>query len=267
MSAKESAKSTREKAAAARAEAEAEQKRRDRTVRIIGGLAVLAVIGAIFGAVIWNNKKTASANDVVADASVPKGANTSTGDYPWAYPVNRAGTKPTLAIWEDFQCPTCGAVEKANGKTIEQLASDGKINLIWRPTAFIDEKTSSSAGPNPKSSLRATAAWGCAIDAGKGPEYHNTVFANQPANEGDGWSQQQLIDFGTTAGITGDAQATFKTCVENDTYHAWANNSYQTFIKDAVPGTPTAYLNGKEVTLDVLGDPTKLTKAVADATK
>ena len=53
MSAKESAKSTREKAAAARAEAEAEQKRRDRTVRIIGGLAVLAVIGAIFGAVIW----------------------------------------------------------------------------------------------------------------------------------------------------------------------------------------------------------------------
>ena len=76
-----------------------------------------------------------------------------------------------------------------------------------------------------------------------------------------------MIDFGTTAGITGAAQATFKTCVQNDTYHAWANNSYQTFIKDAVPGTPTAYLNGKEVTLDVLADPTKLTKAVADATK
>ena len=267
MSAKESAKSTREKAAAARAEAEAEQKRRDRTVRIIGGLVVLAVIGAIFGAVIWNNKKTASANDVVADASVPKGANTASGDYPWAYPVNQAGKAPTLAIWEDFQCPTCGAVEKANGATIEKLATEGKINLIWRPTAFIDEKTTSSAGPNPKSSLRATAAWGCAIDAGKGPQYHNTIFANQPANEGDGWSQQQLIDFGTKAGITGADQATFQSCVESDKYHAWANNSYQTFIKDAVPGTPTAYLNGKEVTLDVLGDPTKLAKAVADATK
>ena len=267
MSAKESAKSTREKAAQARAEAEAEQKRRDRTVRVIGAVAVLAIIGAIFGAVIWNNNKNSSANDIVNDAAVPKGVFTSTGNYPWGYPVNQAGTKPTLAIWEDFQCPTCGAVEKANGKTIEQLASDGKINLIWRPTAFIDEKTSSSGGPNPKSSLRATAAWGCAIDAGKGPEYHNTVFANQPANEGDGWTDQQLIDFGTTAGITGAAQATFQTCVQNNTYHQWANNSYQTFIKDAVPGTPTAYLDGKEVTLDVLADPTKLAKAVADATK
>ncbi len=267
MSAKESAKSTREKAAAARAEAEAEQKRRDRTVRIIGGLVVLAVIGAIFGAVIWNNKKTASANDIVNEAAVPKGVNTSTGEYPWGYPVNKADAKPTLAIWEDFQCPTCAAVEKANGTTIEKLATDGKINLIWRPTAFIDEKTSSSSGPNPKSSLRATAAWGCAIDAGKGPEYHNTVFANQPANEGDGWSQQQLIDFGKTAGITGAAFDTFTSCVEGDNYHQWANNSYQTFIKDAVPGTPTAYLNGKEVTLDVLGDSAKLIKAVQDATK
>ena len=38
------------------------------------------------------------------------------------------------------------------------------------------------------SSTRAANAAFCASDAGKFQEFHNTIFPNQPATEGDGWS-------------------------------------------------------------------------------
>ena len=54
------------------------------------------------------------------------------------YPGTATPDAPVLEIWEDFQCPACGAVEQANGAGIESLADAGKIQLIWRPTTFLD---------------------------------------------------------------------------------------------------------------------------------
>lgn len=39
-------------------------------------------------------------------------------------------------------------------------------------------------------------ALGCAVDAGKTAEYHSGVFAMQPSKEGDGFTDQQLLDLG-----------------------------------------------------------------------
>ena len=76
--------------------------------------------------------------------------------------------------WKTTAVDPQGAVEKANGAGIEALANQGKIRLIWRPTTFLDGNLKND------SSSRAAAAWGCAIDAGKAAEYHNTIYANQP---------------------------------------------------------------------------------------
>jgi protein-disulfide isomerase len=89
------------------------------------------------------------------------------------------------------------------------------------------------------------------------------VFANQPATEGAGYSQQQLLDFGTKAGITGAAYTTFESCVKNATYADWAGNSYQAFQDAGVPGTPTAYLNGTEVPGATLNDMKALEALIA----
>ncbi|MBI1377490.1 MAG: thioredoxin domain-containing protein [Frankiales bacterium] len=263
---KESKRTTKEKAAAARAAAEAEQRRRDRRVRILGGIAVVVAVGLIFGAVYWNNSQQSSAgttSGTVADAAVPTGVLTGTGSTPWGVPYNTAAGKPTLAIWEDFQCPSCGQFEQTHGADVVKMADEGKVNLVWRPTAFLDARFAATS-PNPNSSLAAAMAWGCAIDAGKAQQYHSVVFHNQPANEGDGYSQAQLLDFGKQAGITGDAYTTFETCVQSGIYRDWVNNSYQAFQDDGVPGTPTAYLNGTEVPSATLNDMTALAKLIAD---
>ena len=156
------------------------------------------------------------------------------------------------------------AVRAVATRVGEKLATDGKVNLVWRPTTFLDANF--PASPNPNSSRRATAAWGCAIDAGKTGEYHKLIFANQPPTEGDGWSNEQLIAFGKEAGISGSALDTFTTCVNDSTYTTWSNNSYQTFLDAKVPGTPAAFLNGQEVPTQTLVDAAALEKLISEAT-
>ena len=180
--------------------------------------------------------------------------------------VFNAAAKPQIDIWEDFQCPYCSQLELANGVGIQALADAGKITLIWRPTVFLDGSPASQAGPNPNSSVRATMAWGCAIDAGKGAEFHTYLFAHQPAKEGTGWSDDQLTTYASDVGITGSALDTFKACYSSRKYESWVKNSYAAFESEGVAGTPAGFLNGTELTPDQIADPTVLAELVSKAT-
>lgn len=180
--------------------------------------------------------------------------------YPYAVPVGSAApTTPVLQVWEDFQCPACKMLEDYNGKGIESIGLTGKAQLLYRPTIFLDDNLKND------SSARATNAWGCAIDAGKTVEYHNTIFAHQPEKEGTGYTDAQLLEFGKEVGISGTAFDTFTTCVTNNTYTDWVAKSFQAFINDNIPGTPAIFLNGNEVPVQDAADQQKLESLVAAA--
>ena len=254
----------RQKAAAARDASNAGEKRRERTVRIVGGATVLVVVVGIIGLAVFARSTDTGSEVVTASADpsapLPKGALPAGDPHEFGVVFGTAPAgSPILEVWEDFQCPSCGAVEAANGDGIAQLAEDGKVTLVWRPTTFLDKNLGND------SSLRAVAAWGCAVDAGKAREYHDTVYANQPATEGSGYPEDQLIAFGTEAGITGDAATTFATCVQDGTYLRWAANSTQVFYDDEIAGTPFAKLDGTVVPTEKLADKAALDQVIADA--
>ncbi len=261
----ENGSNRRQKAAAARDASQAGEKRRERTVRLVGGLTVLVVVVGIIGIAVFA-RSTATPTAIVttapdASAAVPAGVLPSGDAHEFGVPYGTAAAgAPVLEIWEDFQCPSCRVVEEQNGAGISKLAEEGKVALIWRPTTFLDRNLQNDA------SARAVAAWGCAIDAGKTREFHDTVFTNQPEIEGDGYTQAQLIGFGEQAGISGDALATFTTCVTDGTYLTWAANSTQVFYDSEIQGTPYALLNGAEVPTETLLDQLKLETAVAAVT-
>jgi len=258
----EGGKNRREAAAAARAASQSGEKRRERTIRIVGAVTVLAVVAGIIGIAVVAKSTDTTGQPVTATAdpaaAVPTGVF-PTGDInEYGVPYNAAATGvPVLTIWEDFQCPSCANLEETNGEGILKLADEGKVQLVWRPTTFLDGRVGNDA------STRAVAAWGCAVDAGKTLEYHNVVFKNQPEVEGDGYSDEQLLTFATDAGIAGPALDTFTQCVTARTYVGWAANSYDTFLKSNVPGTPAGFLNGNPLGDGVLGDPVALAAAVA----
>lgn len=260
----ESGKNRRDRAAAARDAANAGEKRRERTVRIVGAVTVLAVVVGIIGVAVIakNSQSTDAVAAPSADPTAPLPAGVLAADDERAFGVpfgTATADAPVLEIWEDFQCPACGSVERANGAGIESLAEAGTIQLVWRPTTFLDANLGTDA------SLRAVSAWGCAIDAGKSREYHNAVFANQPETEGDGWTDAQLIAFGSDAGITGPELDTFTQCFTDRTYAGWAANSTDVFYTSNLPGTPFALLNGVEIPTATLVDQAALEKVVADA--
>jgi protein-disulfide isomerase len=190
-------------------------------------VTVVVVVLGIIGVAVYakssssSSSASGSTSTATADPSAPspKGALPATDDHAYGITYGTATNVPVLAIWEDFQCPACDQVEKANGAGIESLADSGKIQLVWRPTTFLDNNLKND------SSSRAAAAWGCAVDAGKAKEYHNTVFANQPSQEGAGYTDDQLIQFATDSGITGTALDTFKSCFAAKTYLGWAGDA------------------------------------------
>jgi protein-disulfide isomerase len=259
----ESGKNRRDRATAAREAANAGERKRERTVRIVGGITVVVVVLGIIGvAVIAKNSQNTDVSALPSAnpaAALPKGVLPTDDPHKYGVPYGTGtAAAPVLEIWEDFQCPACDAVEKANGAGIESLADSGKIRLVWRPTTFLDGNLGND------SSARATAAWGCAIDAGKGKEYHNTIFANQPEKEGAGYTDEQLIAFAGDAGITGAALDTFTSCFADRTYLGWAANSTDVFYSSNIAGTPFALLNGVEVPTATLVDQTALEALVAN---
>lgn len=237
-------KDRRERAAAARAAAQAGEKRRERLVRIIGAAVVgLVVVGIIGVAVVARNSERAG-NELVAaevdpNAPRPEGAFGPDEEFAFGVPYGAASQDaPVVEIWEDMQCPACGALEAVAGAILGDAAEAGDIQLVWRPVTFLDRGSDAST--------RAVAAWGCAIDAGKTREYHDRIYAEQP-QEGQGWTDEQLLAYGSDVGLTGDEYSAFEQCVADRTYTSWAANGTAEAATSGVTATPTVLVNGSEV--------------------
>ena len=171
-------KSTREKAAAARAAAESSERRRETAMRVGIAVAVLVIVAGIIGAALYT---TRSKDVAPVDAALPAGVS----GPQYGAGVGTVGT-PVLDIYEDFQCPACAQAEAALSPTISTLVADGKVKVNYHPMNFLDRNLGND------SSTRATAAFGCAVDAGKTAEYHSILFANHPVPEGTGYTDEQL---------------------------------------------------------------------------
>lgn len=204
---------------------------------VVVGLVAIGIVAVAVLARVSKDDSPAETPGVDSTATLPTGVYPA--DHPQAFGVAYGSNPkaPVLEVWEDFQCPGCGLLERTRGKNLQAMADNGDVLLVWRPTTFLDAKLGND------SSSRALAAWGCAIDEGKTKEFHDIVYANQPQTEGDGWTDEQLISFGEQAG----AGATFKSCVTAKKYSGWAANALATFQAAGLQGTPTLRAGGVDI--------------------
>ena len=92
------------------------------------------------------------------------------------------------------------------------------------------------------------------------------MFAAQPAKEGVGYTDAQLTQFATTAGITGNALTTWQKCTSSGQHAKYVTDVQTAAEKAGVNGTPTVKLNGKDIT-KTLTTPDALVAQVKAATK
>ena len=141
---------------------------------------------------------------------------------------------PTVDIYIDYQCPICKNFEIINGGYIAELVTAKKIKMVVHPMTFIGVE-----------SILAANAAACAADEGKFLDMNLALFQNQPAVEGSGmWTGDFMKRLGNSIGIKSEK---FEKCVTDGDYVNWTKNVTQASGDADVNGTPTVFINGKEI--------------------
>jgi protein-disulfide isomerase len=219
----------------------AKERRRRQTLLTTAIAAVVLVIGGLIGWGLLAGQGGASATAVTTPpTAVDGGTGFAVGDGP---------TK--IDIYEDFMCPICGTFEKQAGSTLGRLVADGTVTVVYHPIAILDRASSTEY------STRAAAASAAAAEGKKFLEFHDALYAQQPAEGSAGLDDAKLVDIGRSVGLT---QSTFADAITHGTYRGWATKATDTASGRGVTGTPTVFVAGTK-----LADPTPeaLTAAVA----
>jgi protein-disulfide isomerase len=226
---------------------------------LIGAIiAVVVVVAVVVAIVIGKNSQSGSSTGASGNPT-PVGVVGGTGGGILANPATGKASAPTMDLYEDFQCPICGELEKVMGPTMYSMDQAGQVKLVVHVLSFLDGNLKND------SSSRAANAAACAADAGKFLAYHSAVFAGQPAQEGAGYTEAQLTQFAKTAGITGPALTTWQKCTTSGQHAQYVADVQTAAEKAGVNGTPTVKLNGKDIT-KTLTTPEALLATVKAAT-
>lgn len=191
---------------------------------VLGVLLVVLFAGAV-GVGVYLSQREA------ADVVVPPGATAS------GVTVGSATAPVTLDVYLDFQCPACRSYEIRSGATIDELVDSGAARVVYHPVAYLDRFSGT------RYSTRSSAASGCAAEAGVFPQYLELLFAEQPAEGGDGLPEETLVALGDQAG----AGPGFAACVAEDRYAGWTAALTDEASRAGITSTPTVLADGREI--------------------
>ena len=149
-----------------------------------------------------------------------------------------------LVVFEDPQCPYCRQFEDASGDLLRREVSSGSVSVEYRMRSFL--------GPE---SVRANNALALAAEAGHFDQLRRELFANQPPEQTDGFTTDDLVELGRRAGLT---SPDFVAGVQEGRYADWVVGRDEAFQAQDPQGTPQAQLDGQWVDARVLYDPEAL---------
>ncbi len=233
--------------------AEAETARRSGPNKIVlaAAVAIVAIVAVVAGVVIASRSATPTGG-----SGVPVGAAGMGQGIVVNHDRTPEAGAPTVDVYEDFQCPHCATFERALGGTLQDESVTGKIRLVFHPMTFLDANLGND------SSARAAEGALCAAETGGFLGFHNAVFANEPATEGAGWTDQQLEGFATSAGLTAEQLTAWRTCTSEKRYADYLASIERSSSEDGVTETPTIKVNGTTLTADELGSSEALLAAI-----
>lgn len=238
-----------------------EQKKKDRRTKfILQGSVILASLAvvAIVALVIVNSVKPVGPGPLNMASD---GIQLSQGAIATETAALKAGEDPTpnkradgvldIQMYVDYLCPICGAFEKTNGDYISSLLENGKTTVEIHPITILDHLSQGT-----KYSTRAADAAACVANYSPNQFYafHNLMFANQPKENTEGLSDDEIIKLTTEAKV--ESAGKIADCIKNQEFKAWVNNSTARALNGPIPdsnvdkvtGTPTVIVNGVKYT-------------------
>ncbi|MSU44890.1 DsbA family protein [Candidatus Nomurabacteria bacterium] len=163
--------------------------------------------------------------------------------------------KVALILYEDFQCPFCGAISGLASDTPaiqalkqrdpswtpfmagikENYIKNGKVQFVYRDWAFL--------GPE---SIKTAEAARCAGDQNKFWEYHDYLYGHQNGENEGAFSDPNLKSFAKKLSLD---TSSFDKCLDSGKYTQAVNDSRTEGSNAGVNGTPKGFIlkNGKIV--------------------
>jgi protein-disulfide isomerase len=205
---------------------------------VIVMIAFIVVVGVVFSLISSRSNSTAAIPATVSEADG------------YGIVLNPDST-PKIDVYIDYQCPACRTFEIINGGYLNEVIVQKKAKVVFHPMTFI----------GPESVLAANSA-ACAADENKFVDMNLALFQNQSESRNSGkWSKEYLVALGKSIGIT---SGTFETCVNDGKYIKWTSNVATASAKANVNGTPTIFVNGKQLDRNTeYGDQVKFRAALA----
>ncbi len=236
---------------------------------IAGAIVIAGVI--IAGAILLKGSSPSTQNNIVKNdsASGVTLAPVNNTDRTMGNPQ----AKVTLVLYEDFQCPFCGAVSGLQSNTdainylkknidpnwapfmptVNEYVKNGTLLFVYRDYAFL--------GPE---SLQSAEAARCAGDQAKFWEYHDYLYSHQNGENKGGFSDAHLKSFAVSLGLD---SATFNQCLDSGKYMQAVLDSKAEGTTAGVTGTPKGFIlkDGKIVATIDGAEPLSMVKPKLDA--
>lgn len=156
-----------------------------------------------------------------------------------AYGLESIGIQPSaqgqpvqVVIYLDFQCAYCADFEKQVGPGLNNLRDQGKVTVEYRPVAYVDEYSFDAA---------VAAACVAASSPGKYTAFMDSLFANQPAEDGDGLDESALAKLAAGAGA-----GNISDCMDAGTYGNYADYVSVLALGHGVTGPSTVFMDGQQ---------------------
>ncbi len=143
----------------------------------------------------------------------------------------KSDSKVVVRMYEDFQCPACGAGEEAAAYAMKTYGD--RVKFIWNDFPLSQIHSNAMAG---------AVAARCAEDQGKFWEYHDALYANQAA-----WSNLQDPK-PSLKGYAKDLhldEATFGACLDAEKDRQKVTDDVNEGNANGIDGTPTFFINTK----------------------
>lgn len=218
-----------ERAAAIRAEHERKERR---TRAIVVGSVVVAMLLIVVVLTYVLSRSDSTGQDAGAPAGVVDGYSVPMGPDDAAVKVN---------VYEDFMCPYCGLFEEISSERFKEYAESGDVQVRYHVVSFLDRASTDDY------STRAANALYVVLDEA-GPEtavdFHDALFANQPAEGGAGISDEQMIELAVEAGADEEA---IRGPIEDRKFEQFVINSTSEWSERGFTGTPAVAVDGETI--------------------
>ncbi|WP_210603252.1 DsbA family protein [Brevibacterium oceani] len=257
---------------------QAKKEKTAKTILYVGiGVVIVAVL-AVVGVLIFQQNKPAvnpenyvsegitvsKDNALVQPLKMPEGEKT---DLPAATDAGAKKDAATVTVYLDFQCPGCKAFEDSNSGMLKKLANEGTIVINYKPVSFLDRMSSGNEYSTRSANLAA-----CVVDSqpDKAIDLFDALYAQQPEEGSEGRSDDELLKVAKDAGIDtsaklkADPEQTVESCVTDQTFKKFVEQSSQSALDDKVEATPWVLINGKHT--ENTSDPQALATEILKAT-